>query len=178
MRSGYPVAPASVRARVRLGSMGSILWFDDLEEADADVCIPAHAESTGDVLEFSRSSCDCAYREAGNGRESIFVLIRRLSLVRSCSADRNGSSIKGVEVILVPCSVTEEICCTCAVVGNGTLKSHGDLTNGLSFPVFFLADDDSWAVGVANTGVEVHDQGESAIGLCMGRCGNSKQQEA
>jgi hypothetical protein len=39
----------------------------------------------------------------------------------------------------MPGSIAKEICCTGAVTGDGGFERHGDLTNGLSGAVLFLA---------------------------------------
>ena len=147
------------------------LWLNDVEQTDADVRIPPHGQDPGDVFVFSGAARDFAYREAQDGGESVFVLKWCLPLISSGRAHRDGPSPQGVEIALMPGSIAKRIGSACAITGDRALERHRDMANRLPGSILFLARDDVRIRGIGDTGVEVEDQREAAVGLCLGsRC--------
>ena len=140
----------------------------DVEETNAKVRIPPHRKSPADTLVFSSAARNGACREPDDGSESVLVLEWRLPLIGSGRTDGNGSSIKRIQVALVPGSITEGIRSTGSIVGDGALVRHRDLADGLSGPVLFLADKIVDVIGVAGTGAEVKDQREVLMRRSLG----------
>ena len=155
------------------------LWFNDVEETNADVHIPPHRKRPANTFVFSSSARNGALRESEGGRKSIFVLERRLSLIGSCCADRDGSSIKRVKVTLMPGSIAKGITGAGSIAGDTALESHRDLTDGLPAAILFLASNNVGVVWVAHTGAEVKNQREALMCLSLGtRRRDPKQHEA
>ena len=78
----------------------------------------------------------------------------------------------------MPRSIAKEIRNASAIVGDGALERHRDLTDGHSSGVLFLANNIADVVWVAYTGVEVKDQREPARRFCLDSRRDPKQHQA
>ena len=79
----------------------------------------------------------------------------------------------------MPSSITKGVSSAGAIVGNGALERHRDLTDGLSGGVLFLASHNVGVIWVAHTGAEVKNQREALMCLSLGsRRSDPKQCEA
>ena len=143
-------------------------WLNDVEEANADVSIPPHGKRPANTLVFSSAAGNRTLRKSQGGRKSVFVLEWRLSLIGSCCADGDGSSIKRVKVTLMPGSIAKGIRGAGAIAGDVALECHRDLTGGLPAAILFLANNSVGVIWVAHTGAEVKNQREAL--MCLSLC--------
>lgn len=144
------------------------LRLNDVEETNADVRIPSHRKRPTNVVVFSSAARNRALRKSERGRESVFVLEWRLSLIGSCRGDGDSSSIKRVKVAFMPGSITNGIARAGSIAGDVALESHRDLTDRVTVAVLFLASKNVGVVRVAHTSAEVKNQREALMGFSLG----------
>lgn len=154
------------------------LWLNDVEETNADVRIPSHRKRPTNVVVFSSATRNRALRKSKRGGESVFILEWRLSLIGSCRADGDGSSINRIKVAFMPGPIAKGITRAGSVAGDVAYESHSDLTYGLSASILFLAVKNVRVVGVSHTSAEVKNKREALMCLSLGtRRRDPKQHE-
>jgi hypothetical protein len=78
----------------------------------------------------------------------------------------------------VPGSIAKGIRATRAIAGDKALERHRYMANRFPCSIFLLAGNNVRIGDIGRTGIEVENQRESAISLCLGRRCDPKQRKA